>query len=280
MSILNLNSPQGRSPRSKKSTKIWMGVGLLAAVLGVGSTFASTITINSASETTEFGQGVQRTVYCGGDSQILKVIPITAYRNKSGSTDPAGTFYVSGIKVSEIPDACDGVNFVISMYNGTAGSSPLALASTSARTVTNPTVYWRAGSSSSYLAGIYMAKNNSSSVSSCASDSQLASTASGSAGQLTSSTRYGAILSLDRDVYTCPATMAYLTVSDRAFQINFKVDSTVTNTDVALAARLVIETQEDGLGMLTVGSTTGKLKTTSVAGTLGLVHSGTSTSNS
>jgi hypothetical protein len=80
MSILNLNTPQGRGPVGKKSAKIWMGVGLLAAVLGFGSTFAANITLNSPGGTTEFGQGVSQTVYCGGDTSVT-ITPISTYSN-------------------------------------------------------------------------------------------------------------------------------------------------------------------------------------------------------
>jgi hypothetical protein len=95
MSILNLNAPQGRGPAGKKSLKIWMGVGLLAAVLGFGSTFAASITLNQPGGTTEFGQGVTQTVYCGGD-QSVTISPISTYQNKVvGEGTPAvaaGTF--------------------------------------------------------------------------------------------------------------------------------------------------------------------------------------------
>ena len=80
MSILNLNSPQGRGPVGKKSAKLWMGVGLLVAVLGIGSTFAANITLNSPGGTTEFGQGVSQTVYCGGDTSVT-ITPISTYSN-------------------------------------------------------------------------------------------------------------------------------------------------------------------------------------------------------
>jgi hypothetical protein len=79
MSILNLNTPQGRGPVGKKSAKLWMGVGLLAAVLGFGSTLAANIQINN-DETSEFGQGVTQTVYCGGDQEVT-IAPISAYVN-------------------------------------------------------------------------------------------------------------------------------------------------------------------------------------------------------
>jgi hypothetical protein len=80
MSILNLNTPQGRGPVGKKSAKIWMGVGLLAAVLGFGSTFAANITLNSPSGTTEFGQGVSQTIYCGGPESVT-ITPFSTYVN-------------------------------------------------------------------------------------------------------------------------------------------------------------------------------------------------------
>ena len=79
MSILNLNGPAGRSPRGKRAVKVWMGIGLVIAVLGVGSTLASTITINGGTNQ-EFGQGVQRTVYCGGNQEIT-VTPVSSYLN-------------------------------------------------------------------------------------------------------------------------------------------------------------------------------------------------------
>jgi hypothetical protein len=48
-----------------------MGVGLVLAVLGLGSTFAANIFINGAGTTSEFGQGVTQTVYCGaGEEEV------------------------------------------------------------------------------------------------------------------------------------------------------------------------------------------------------------------
>jgi hypothetical protein len=57
-----------------------MGFGLVIAVLGIGSTFAANIQINN-DETSEFGQGVTQTVYCGGDQEVT-IAPISAYVNK------------------------------------------------------------------------------------------------------------------------------------------------------------------------------------------------------
>jgi hypothetical protein len=85
MSILNLNTPQGGNPGSNKKVKMWMGAGLLVAVLGIGSTFAANITLNTPEGNTEFGQGVTQTVYCGADDQLeeefVTITPIAAYKN-------------------------------------------------------------------------------------------------------------------------------------------------------------------------------------------------------
>ena len=82
MSILNLNTPQGGNSGGKKKAKMWMGAGLLAAVLGVGSTLAANITLNSPAGNTEFGQGVTQTVYCGtGLSTSVQISPISTYTN-------------------------------------------------------------------------------------------------------------------------------------------------------------------------------------------------------
>ena len=79
MSLLSLNSPTGRSPRGKKSSRAWIGFGLAIAVLGIGSTFAANININGDQDT-EFGQGRTRTVFCGGDQEVT-IAPISTYVN-------------------------------------------------------------------------------------------------------------------------------------------------------------------------------------------------------
>ena len=88
MSILNLNTPQGGNSGGKKKAKMWMGAGLLAAVLGVGSTLAANITINSPEGTSEFGQGVTQTVYCGAEEgATVKVTPASSYTNSTSTKD-------------------------------------------------------------------------------------------------------------------------------------------------------------------------------------------------
>jgi len=136
-----------------------MGIGLVIAVLGVGSTLASTITINGGTNQ-EFGQGVQRTVYCGGNKEIT-VTPVSSYLNvaeplpsdsesdspeaESATPSPserAGTFYLSAIKVAEVPRECSGVNFVFSVYDQEGGTTPIVISTRDRLEISTPTVYW------------------------------------------------------------------------------------------------------------------------------------------
>jgi hypothetical protein len=56
-------------------------------VLGIGSTLAANININDG-DTTEFGQGVTRAVYCGGEEEV-NVSPISIYQNTDfGASTP------------------------------------------------------------------------------------------------------------------------------------------------------------------------------------------------
>jgi hypothetical protein len=277
MTILNLNGPAGRSPRGKNSSRAWMGIGLVIAVLGIGSTFASSITINSDNNT-EFGQGVQKTVYCGGDNVSLLVSPISAYKNNSPASNATpGTFPLSAIKVNNVPAACDGVNFVISMYDGSEGSSAKTLATKSGTSMITPTVYWR----STFLNNTdnYVVKGKS--ASSARSDSSTCQTAPNSvqtADKFTAtSTGYGALLSLSRTNYVSPCLVGYLSVGAGTisgtgmFQINLKSDAD-TYLDSSVAARIVIETQEDVVGINSTTSVKRKVGGASETGTLGLAY--------
>jgi hypothetical protein len=256
-----------------------MGIGLVFAVLGIGSTFASSITINSPDTATEFGQGVQRTIYCGNSQQTLKVVPVSAYKNGNSSASPGGTFAMTGIRVSDIPDACNDLNFVISMYDSAENSDPIPLASASA--ITSPsasaapaavatvlTVYWVKSSSSSSPSYTPYKGVSSSSAASNSSSCQNTSLTTMSSGDR------GAILSLSRNSYVSPCRVAYLTVLNSGdkdtFQINFKSGGGITNTDSGDAARIVIETQEDTFGEAIVKATS------NTGGTLGLAYDGLS----
>lgn len=125
MSILNLEfnaGSGGRAPRNKRAVKVWVGIGLVAAVLGVGSTLASTITLNNGGAT-EFGQGISTTIYCGGAQQTVHVTPVSVFDN--ADPVPAQAFYVGQLKVTGIPSACAGVDFAVSIFDN--GTTPNAL---------------------------------------------------------------------------------------------------------------------------------------------------------
>ena len=251
MSILNLNGPSGRSPRSPRVVKVWVGIGLLVAVLGIGSTLAANITINGG-PSTEFGQGVQRTVYCGsGASYPITVTPISSYSNPAPqdiaeaaqSEDPnasasaaAGSFYLSGIQVSEIDPACSGIDFVVSVYDNQGTDTPLVIAGD----LTNPAVYWIDGCPS-FLSD--------------PSDTRCA------AAGITTSTR-GALLSADRTSFLGTAFATVTTIPRtndglHGFTINFPTVGATAPIASDSVGKIVIETQNDtfGLESITASST-------------------------
>ena len=241
MSILNLNAPQGRGPVGKKSVKIWMGVGLLAAVLGFGSTFAANITLNNGTSPTEFGQGVQQTVYCGGTANSLTIKPVSRFVNVSGAS---GSFAVGGITVSGIPVTCKNLNFVLSVYSDNSSSRQNI-----ATGLSTPTVYWT--DTTTALNVIDSSKQSAS------SDCQKKR----SSGTTTTTTG-GALLSLSSTSYSDPCGVAYLssvTPSNRttgggAFTITVRSDASGLMS-LADFDKITIETQIDAFGLSsTLGS--------------------------
>ena len=158
MSILNLNTSAGRDPRSKKSLKMWMGAGLLVAVLGIGSTLAANITLNSPSGTTEFGQGVTQTVYCGtGLSTSVQVSPVSTYTNSTlraqfvttvsdevtPSTPPAA-ITINGSSSSSYPRFDSNSSSKVGWwFNGSTPSATMYSPQPSISTVlSNPSIYF------------------------------------------------------------------------------------------------------------------------------------------
>jgi hypothetical protein len=139
MSILDLgNGPTTRSS-SGKSKKAILGLGLLVAVLGIGSTLASTISIN-ANQSIEFGQGVQQSVYCGsGERQSITVTPASAFSNSE-----TGTFGLSAIEISNIPEECSDMNFVIKVYDSSS-PDPKRLAYNNPNGMGLANVWWASG---------------------------------------------------------------------------------------------------------------------------------------
>jgi hypothetical protein len=132
MSLLNLNSPAGQSPRGKKGLKMWMGAGLVVAVLGIGSTFAAQININQDEET-EFGQGVTKTVFCGGRTTTITVSPLSKFVNG----EEGRRLVRAGVQA--VPENSFTARFATSSYSG---SSDFIVSATQTKVVNNRTGVW------------------------------------------------------------------------------------------------------------------------------------------
>jgi hypothetical protein len=140
MSILDLGNGPTRPSSSGKSKKAILGLGLLVAVLGIGSTLASTISIN-ANQNIEFGQGVQQSVYCGdGGEKTITVTPSSAFSNSE-----TGTFGLQSIEVADIPDDCSDMNFVVTIYGNSPSSLPKRLAYGSSGAMELANIWWANG---------------------------------------------------------------------------------------------------------------------------------------
>ena len=137
MDILNLGGVNEPSERpSKKKLKVIIGIGLLAGVMGMGSTLAASITLNGGTSV-EFGQGVQLVTAC--DSAIT-VTPTSEFVNDSRTGQ--ANFRLNTIKLSSVDNVnCIGKKIRLTAYtdsesytaytlSGSATTSPLAFAHT------------------------------------------------------------------------------------------------------------------------------------------------------
>jgi hypothetical protein len=156
MEILSFEN-SAQPARKKKSLGIILGVALFAGVTTLGSTLASTVTIEGGN--IAFGQGVVQATAC--DSEIT-LTPATTFVNATG----AGAFRLSSITLGKLADACNGKKLIVKAYNDTAGSDPLVLVGTStsitatfnSSTPTGSTIL--PGSSAVTLTGSSAASNN------------------------------------------------------------------------------------------------------------------------
>lgn len=121
MTLLNLDGPSGR--KARRTLKVLLGIGSLAAVVVLSSTLAANISINSGP--VEFGQGVAETVSCSGETELM-VTPESEFINVNDD----GSFYLKSVSVSNIPTSCYGKDFTIKAY-GNSGNTPLVLFNTS-----------------------------------------------------------------------------------------------------------------------------------------------------
>lgn len=122
---------------------------LLAAAVVAGFFFQTTLAANiglTSNGSTEFGQGVQQTIFCGGNSAVVTISPSLSYVNATG----AGTSYVSAVDVSGIPAECDGVDFTLQAYDSsTTTALPLVNAS-----ISNLVIYNNAGNFKPAVEGV------------------------------------------------------------------------------------------------------------------------------
>jgi hypothetical protein len=132
------------STRSISKPKIFLG---LIAIAGIffQTTLAANISLTS-NGATEFGQGVQQTIFCGGNSTVVTIKPSSAYSNSQGS----GTYYVDAIDVSGIPAECDGVDFTIQAFDS-ATSTALPLVNSVTRDLV---IYNNAGTFKAAVEGV------------------------------------------------------------------------------------------------------------------------------
>jgi hypothetical protein len=216
MSILDLGTGPSRPSVGKKSTRIFLGFGLLIAVIGVGSTFASTISIN-ANQDIEFGQGVERTVFCGGNKTIT-VTPTSTFAN----SNDLGTFGLTSITVSDIPEECSDRNFIIKVYNN-VDATPLILSKNgdglndAKMSIAN--VWWASGCPDENESGCRLADYE---------------------------TEDGvALLSTSLDFYSYPSEIVRIEAnSEKSFTVVF-LRNPLSSNDVK---KIVIETQNDSFG--------------------------------
>jgi hypothetical protein len=132
MEFLNLGGNSEESvaaptSRSKKKVFAVVGITLIAATIGIGTTLASNITLNN-NQNVEFGQGVAQTVACETTEAGITVTPLSSFNNSGGyynGSSYEGEFSLDQIGVSSIDTACQAVYFKISVYDSST-SSPLA----------------------------------------------------------------------------------------------------------------------------------------------------------
>ena len=118
MSRLNFEPSSPSRRGSKKPFKLILGSVALVGTIALGSTLAASINLNDSGPV-EFGQGVARTVVCGGANADITITPFSSFANSEGG----GNFIFTSFEVTGIPSRCDGATFTFKFY-GTS-STPL-----------------------------------------------------------------------------------------------------------------------------------------------------------
>ena len=144
--------------------------------------------------------------------------------------DLAGSFYLSGIKVTDVPRECSGVNFVFSVFDQAGNPNPVKISSRDGVDIFTPTVYWY--------------DNPVENVDGYVADE------SGNSTGIRKSANYFGLLSYDRTTYLPAKEQMTLSVFGRnrdkgAFTINF--DGAGTHPSINDVGRIVVETQNDAI---------------------------------
>ncbi len=93
---------------------------IISAIFYLPSSIGGKITINTGADK-DFGLGVSARTACSGNTSLL-LKPGTRFLNSEGGSD----FYISSVRVSNIPLSCKGSDFTISAY-GPTSDTPIAL---------------------------------------------------------------------------------------------------------------------------------------------------------
>jgi hypothetical protein len=133
MDILNLGGINEPSERpSKKKLKVIIGIGLLAGVMGMGSTLAASITLNGGTAV-EFGQGVQLVTAC---DDAITVLPTSEFVNDTRTGQ--ANFRLKTIALTGIGAGCVGKKIRLTAYTDSDSFTAYTLAGTG---VTSPLAF-------------------------------------------------------------------------------------------------------------------------------------------
>ena len=122
--MLNFDHREGDRSRLKRPATSALVIGFIAAIVGLGSTFASNISINSGP--IEFGQGVAQIVACSGDD-FVTVAPKSEFVNDSENA----VFKLITISLTHIPSSCWGKRFTVQAYDSEGNLLQINATSTS-----------------------------------------------------------------------------------------------------------------------------------------------------
>ena len=133
MNTLNLGSddePVVKKKGNTRNLKIALGLAAVILIPTIGSTLASSITVNTTGAV-EFGQGISQAAACGD----LTLTPAAGLVNASG----AGSFKLNTVTLSALPAGCTTKTFTIKAY-GASSDTPLVLtARTGSAAIVTPT---------------------------------------------------------------------------------------------------------------------------------------------